>query len=177
MPIIYTIGHSTRSLSELIALLREPDVGMLADVRRIPRSRTNPQFAIENLPAALSVAGIDYRHLAALGGRRGTRKDTPSRNTLWRHQAFRNYADYAETEAFRSGLDALERVAHERPTAIMCAEAVWWRCHRRLIADYLLIRGWDVVHLMTPGRPQAASLTPGAIAQPDGTIAYQLVEP
>ena len=177
MPIIYTIGHSTRPLSELIDVLREPGVTLLADVRRIPRSRTNPQYDIANLPGALSAAGIDYRHFAPLGGRRGTRKDAPSRNTLWRHQAFRNYADYAETETFRSGLDDLEQVAYERPTAIMCAEAVWWRCHRRLIADYLLIRGWDVVHLMTPGRSQAASLTPGAVAQPDGTLASQLAEP
>ncbi len=157
-------------------MLRGAGVTRLADVRGIPRSRTNPQFNGDTLPTALLAAGIDYRHLVALGGRRGPRKDGPSRNTLWRHQAFRNFADYAETEPFRTGLEELERLARERPTAIMCAEAVWWRCHRRLIADYLLTRGWNVIHLVAPGRPQPASLTDGAVRQPDGTLTYKIGE-
>src|SRR5207245_5177124 len=130
MPLLHTIGHSTRPLDELTAMLRAAGVTRLADVRAFPRSKRYPQFNIDTLPRALGEAGIDYRHLPALGGRRGARTDAPSRNTLWRVQAFQNYADYAETPAFRAALDDLERLARERPTAIMCAEAVWWRCHR-----------------------------------------------
>ena len=170
--ILYTIGHSTRPLAELIGMLTDAGVTRLADVRYIPRSGRHPQFNIDTLPAALAESGIDYRHLPALGGRRGARQDRPSRNTLWRVQAFRNYADYAETPAFRAGLAELERLATDRTTAIMCAEAVWWRCHRRLVTDYMLTRGWEVIHVMTPGKQEPASLTDGAMPQPDGTIAY-----
>ena len=153
-------------------MLQEAGVTRLADVRGIPRSGRHPHFNIDTLPAALAAAGIDYHHLPALGGRRGARKDAPSRNTLWRVQAFRNYADYAQTPAFARGLAELERLAAERPAAIMCAEAVWWRCHRRLVADYMLAHGWDVVHLMGPGQRQEGVLTSGAIPLPDGTVAY-----
>jgi uncharacterized protein (DUF488 family) len=153
-------------------MLREAGVARLADVRGLPRSGRHPHFNIDTLPAALAAAGIDYRHLPALGGRRGARRDAPSRNTLWRIQAFRNYADYAQTPAFAAGLAGLERLAAERPTAIMCAEAVWWRCHRRLVADYMLAHGWDVVHLMGPGQRQDGVMTSGAIPLPDGTVAY-----
>ncbi len=170
---LFTIGHSTRTLDELIAMLREAGVTRLADVRAFPRSRMNPQFNVDTLPAALAAAGIDYRHLPALGGRRGTRADAPSRNTLWNVQAFRNYADYAQTPPFRRALDDLTRLAADRPTAIMCAEAVWWRCHRRLVTDYMLVAGWHVVHLMAPGHRQEAALTPGAVLQADGTIEYR----
>jgi uncharacterized protein (DUF488 family) len=174
-PVLYTIGHSTRALDELIGMLLEAGVTRLADVRAFPRSTRHPQFNVDTLPQSLAEAGIDYRHLPALGGRRHARKDTPpSRHTLWRVEAFRNYADYAETPAFRAALDDLERLARERPTAIMCAEAVWWRCHRRLVSDYMLARSWEVVHLMSPGVRQGASLTPGAVLEPDGTIAYAL---
>lgn len=169
---VYTIGHSTRTLEELIGMLREAGVRRLADVRLIPRSRTNPQFNSDTLPSALAAAGIDYRHLPALGGRRGLRRDAPSTNTLWRVPAFRNYADYAQTPQFRAALDGLEHLALERPTAIMCAEAVWWRCHRRLIADYLLHDRWNVVHLMAPGQQQSAVLTPGAVPRDDRTLDY-----
>jgi uncharacterized protein (DUF488 family) len=171
--ILYTIGHSTRALGELIDMLRAAGVTRLADVRGIPRSSRHPHFNIDSLPQALAAAGIDYRHLPALGGRRGRRKDQPSRNTLWKVQAFRNYADYAETAPFQAGLDELEQLAVERPTAIMCAEAVWWRCHRRLVTDYMLVREWQVVHLMSPGHSQDAVLTEGARPQRDGTIAYR----
>jgi uncharacterized protein (DUF488 family) len=170
--ILYTIGHSTRALGELIGMLHEAGITRLADVRRIPRSGRQPQFNIDTLPAALASEGIDYRHLPALGGRRGARKDAASRNTLWRVQSFRNYADYAETAAFRDGFAEMERLAADRPTAIMCAEAVWWRCHRRVVADYAIARGWEVVHLMAPGHRQAGVLTDGAVPRPDGTVAY-----
>jgi uncharacterized protein (DUF488 family) len=169
---IYTIGHSTRSMDELIGMLAEAGVTRLIDVRAIPRSRTNPQFNKETIAAALREGSIDYRHVPALGGRRSRQPEPSSRNDYWRIQAFRNYADYAQTTTFQAGLAELERLARESLTAIMCAEAVWWRCHRRLIADYLLVRGWDVSHLMAPGQTQPAVLTPAAVAESDGTISY-----
>ena len=170
---IYTIGHSTRSVDELIALLRENGVDLLVDVRTVPRSRFNPQFNAEALPAPLAAAGIFYRHIAALGGLRHRPKGAPpTRNTLWRKDAFRNYADYATTEVFRAGLDDLRSLAREHRCAVMCAEAVWWRCHRRIVADYLLSQGEPVVHIMGPGKTEPATLTPGAEPQPDGTILY-----
>jgi uncharacterized protein (DUF488 family) len=178
---IFTIGHSTRSVAELAALLRDAGVALLVDVRSLPRSRANPQFNAEALAPALAAEGIGYRHLPALGGLRGRRKPAPdhdpgdagpSPNGLWQVGAFRNYADYAMSEAFRAGLAELRALARERPTAIMCAEAVWWRCHRRIIADYLLARGVPVRHIMGPGKIVPATLTPGARPQADGTVLY-----
>jgi uncharacterized protein (DUF488 family) len=170
---IFTIGHSTRGVSELVALLRQVSVDLLVDVRSVPRSRANPQFNNNALPAALAAQGIAYRHLAELGGLRGRRKDrTPSPNTLWRSEAFRNYADYTGTVAFREGLDALKAFAREHCCAIMCAEAVWWRCHRRIIADYLLAEGIPVEHIMGPGKIGRATPTPGSRPGPDGTLIY-----
>ena len=169
---IWSVGHSTRTIDELIAILHEAGVTRIADVRLIPRSSRYPHFNTDSLSRSLADAGIDYRHLPALGGRRRPMKGRTSRNTLWRVEAFRNYADYAETPAFRTALGELERLAHERPTAYMCAEAVWWRCHRRLITDYLLARGWHVIHLLGAGEGEAASLTPGAIVHEDETIEY-----
>lgn len=170
---IFTIGHSTRPVSELIELLRRVSVDLLVDVRSVPRSRANPQFNPDTLSQALAAAGIGYRHLAALGGLRGRRKDpAPSQNTLWHSDAFRNYSDYAETDQFRSGLDQLIALAGENQCAIMCAEAVWWRCHRRIIADYLLVHGIPVAHIMGPGKVDPATLTPGAQPLADGTIRY-----
>jgi uncharacterized protein (DUF488 family) len=171
--VIYTIGHSTRSAAELIELLRRAGVDLLVDIRTAPRSRFNPQFNADVLPEALAAAGLGYRHLAELGGLRHRRKDAPpSRNTAWRNEAFRNYADYAAGAAFRSGLDALLALAEVHVCAIMCAEAVWWRCHRRIVADYLIVRGREVRHIMAPGKIEAATLTPGAELQPDGTLLY-----
>lgn len=139
---IFTIGHSTRTLAEFIALLREGRIELLVDVRSVPRSRTNPQFNVDVLPEALAVAGIGYRHLPALGGLRHRSKSAmPFPNTLWRNASFRNYADYAETDAFRLGLEELKALGRDKCCGIMCAEAVWWRCHRRIIADYLLASG------------------------------------
>ena len=168
---VFTIGHSTRSVGELIALLQGAGVERLVDVRSVPRSRANPQFNADALPEPLAAAGIGYAHLAALGGLRHHPKGAPpSPNTLWRSDAFRSYADYAMTPAFRAGLEQLCALAHGERCAIMCAEAVWWRCHRRLIADYLLARGVAVTHIMGSAKP--ATRTPGARSLPDGTVLY-----
>jgi uncharacterized protein (DUF488 family) len=171
---IWTIGHSTRSVGELVGLLRQVAVTLLVDVRSVPRSRTNPQFNLDALPAALAESGIAYRHLPALGGLRGRRKDgAPSPNTLWRSDPFRNYADYAAASpAFRQGLDELIALARDNRTAIMCAEAVWWRCHRRIVSDYLLVSGVAVNHILGPSKIDPATLTPGAHPLADGTILY-----
>ncbi len=170
---IHTLGHSTRSQEALVALLQEAGVELLVDVRSYPRSRRNPQFDAEALAAALGRAGIGYAHLKALGGRRGPAKDAaPSPNAAWREAGFRNYADYALTPAFQAGLADLRAAARARPTAIMCAEALWWRCHRRIIADYLLAVGEEVVHILGPGASEPARLSPHAVPQPDGTVHY-----
>lgn len=170
---IYTIGHSTRTLDSFVALLHGAGVTLLVDVRSIPRSRTVPQFNIDVLPASLAESGVGYKHLAALGGRRHRRKGAPeSVNTYWKVAAFRSYADYAETPEFRAGLDELIVWSSEQTCAIMCAEAVWWRCHRRIIADYLLSQGQAVNHIMGPDKFPAATMTPGARVLPDGTIQY-----
>jgi uncharacterized protein (DUF488 family) len=170
---IFTIGHSTRTVAEFVDLLRQVNVDLLIDVRSMPGSRAMPQFNIETLPSSLATEGIGYRHLASLGGRRHHKKgEPPSTNTLWRVAAFRNYADYAETDAFRAGLDELLALAKKHRCAIMCAEAVWWRCHRRIIADYLLARGIAVDHIMGLGVVTPATLTPGAQVGADGTVRY-----
>lgn len=170
---IFTIGHATRPVAELIALLRENSVARLVDIRAVPRSRTNPQFNADALPTPLAAAGIGYTHLKALGGLRHHPKGAPpSPNALWRNEAFRNYADYAMTAAFRAGLDELCDLARQQRCAIMCAEAVWWRCHRRIVADYLLACGVEVLHIMGRGRVDPATLTQGATPLPAGTILY-----
>jgi uncharacterized protein (DUF488 family) len=170
---LYTIGHSTRPIEEFVGLLTNAGVERLVDVRSIPRSRAVPQFNGDVLPASLEAAGIEYRHLAALGGRRHHRKGAPpSANTYWRVAAFRDYADYAESAEFRAGLDLLLEWSTGQTCAIMCAEAVWWRCHRRIIADYALSRGRTVMHIIGAGNVSAATLTPGAQVMADGTIRY-----
>ena len=174
---IFTIGHSTRTLAEFVALLQQADVTLLVDVRSIPRSRTTPQFNGDTLPDSLVADGIGYRHLRALGGRRHHRKGAPpSLNTYWRVAAFRNYADYAKTGEFRAGLDALRALARDDRCAIMCAEAVWWRCHRRIITDYLLACDTRVEHIMGPGQVVAATLTPGALITAERTLRYPATE-
>jgi uncharacterized protein (DUF488 family) len=172
--IVHTIGHSTRTSGELVSLLREGGVELVADVRRFPRSRTNPQFNAEALGPALEQDGIGYRHMPALGGRRsGAGANAPSRNTLWRQAAFRAYSDYAETAEFRNSFEVLLDLARGHSVAIMCAEAVWWRCHRRIIADYLLARGIEVRHILAPGKIEAATLTPGANVEAEGKVSYR----
>jgi uncharacterized protein (DUF488 family) len=157
---LYTIGHSTRSIEEFLALLKEHQIALLADVRSIPGSRRVPQFGKEALQASLEGAGIDYHWMPGLGGRRKTSPD--SVNTAWRHPAFRGYADYMETEEFALALDELANIACAVPTVIMCAEAVWWRCHRSMIADAMKWAGFEVLHIMGPGKLEAHPSTSAA---------------
>lgn len=176
--IAYTIGHSTRSIEDLIVALKAAGVTAVADIRRFPRSRRHPHFNSENLASALNDAGIAYRHFPGLGGRRSARGDgTPSHNLLWREPAFRNFADYAETLEFRAAFDELKALAAQHPTAILCAEAVWWRCHRRIVADYLIAAGFSVEHIFDAKKREPAKLTPGAEPHPDGTVGYAGSEP
>jgi uncharacterized protein (DUF488 family) len=175
--VVYTIGHSTRPLDVFTTLLRAAGVTRVVDVRAFPMSRRHPQFNKDALSITLPAAGLDYRHMPALGGRRHRPKGTPSRNGLWKVEAFRNYADYAETAAFGNAIMELAALAREQPTAFMCAEAVWWQCHRRLITDYMLARGWTVVHILSAGQQQRASMTEGALVHGDGTIEYPPPQP
>jgi uncharacterized protein (DUF488 family) len=175
---IYTVGHSTRTAAELVALLQEVGVEVLVDVRSVPRSRTNPQFNADVLPATLNTAHIGYRYIAALGGRRhSARGGAPSPNTYWRNASFRAYADYAATEPFRAGLRELRDLAGEHRCAIMCAEAVWWRCHRRIIADYLLVEGIAVAHILGRNHAAPATPTPGVCDIGGGTLVYPAHRP
>jgi uncharacterized protein (DUF488 family) len=157
---IYTVGHSTRSLDELVDLLLSFDVSTLADIRTIPRSRHNPQFNADALPAALEPRGIRYAHLSRLGGLRRARAD--SVNTAWRNASFRGFADYMQTEDFEAGLAELGELASEGTIALMCAESVPWRCHRSLVADALVARGACVEHITGVGRSSPHRLTPFA---------------
>lgn len=172
-PVLYTIGHSTRSMEEFVSLLRSHGVARVADVRSIPKSRHCPQFQIDALEPALRAAGIGYAHLKALGGRRSTRKD--SLNTGWRNASFRGYADYMGTVEFARGLQELIAIAGELPTAIMCAEAVPWRCHRSLIADAMTVRGWDVREIMSAAPARTHKLTP-FLRVNDGKLLYPPLE-
>jgi uncharacterized protein (DUF488 family) len=158
---IFTIGHSTRPLEDFLALLGEHNIQLLADVRTVPRSRHNPQFNIETLPNSLTEAGLDYIHLKDLGGLRKTVPD--SVNSGWRSASFRGYADYMLTDAFTSALDGLIALASDKNVAIMCAELLWWRCHRMLIADALSIRDWEVIHILGAGKMQPHHLTKFAV--------------
>ena len=169
----FTIGHSTRSLPEFAGLLRSAEVRIVVDVRTMPRSRTNPQFNEDTLPDSLAAHQIGYEHIAELGGLRGkARGSEPSPNLFWENQSFRNYADYALSDAFRAGLARLRELGMERRTAIMCAEAVWWRCHRRIIADYLLAGGEAVFHILGPDDIRPAIMTPVARLIQTGGLIY-----
>lgn len=174
----FTIGHSDRGLAEFIALLRASGVGQIADIRKLPVSRANPQFDGARLEAALAEAGIPYAHLAALGGLRGrSAAVAPDLNGLWRNRSFHNYADYALSPGFRAGFAQLLALGQARVCALMCAEAVWWRCHRRIVADHLIARGLAVFHIIGPGRVEPARLTPGALPRPDGGVIYPAAAP
>ena len=144
--IIYTIGHSTHMLEEFVAMLKSFNIELLVDIRSFPGSRKFPHFNKENLPASLAENNIEYIHLKNLGGRRKVNPE--SCNTGWRVAAFRGYADYMETENFEKAIKELEQIASEKRVAYMCAEAVWWRCHRSLVSDYLKHNGWTVLHIM-----------------------------
>ena len=153
--------------------MRESGVDLVIDVRSIPRSRTNPQFNQQSLPEALAPWQIGYEHIAELGGLRGKSRDAePSPNAYWRVRSFRNYADYALTAPFAAGLARLRERGGEQHCVTMCAEAVWWRCHRRIIADYLLAAGEQVRHILGKSHVDVASLTPGAVVRNDGTVVY-----
>ncbi|HKO26062.1 MAG TPA: DUF488 domain-containing protein [Solirubrobacteraceae bacterium] len=167
---VYTIGHSTRSAEELLALLTEAEVKLLVDVRAFPSSRRHPQFNREALSAWLADAGIEYLHLPGLGGRRKPAPDSP--NGGWRERAFQGYADHTASTEFQEALTRLEGAAATHATAIMCAEAVWWRCHRRLIADALVARGWRVEHLGIGERRAVHELPPFAVVEPGGLVRY-----
>jgi uncharacterized protein (DUF488 family) len=168
---LHTIGHSTRPPEEFIALLQAGGVDFLVDIRAIPRSRRNPDYNIDTLPGLLRPAGIFYSHIAALGGRRGKSKHS-SPNGLWENDSFRNYADYALTPPFRDGLATLLALAADHRPAIMCAEALWWQCHRRIVTDHLLAAGCAVTHIMGPDKSEPASLTKGAVVEPDRLVLY-----
>ncbi len=166
---IYTIGHSTREVDDFIAMLQSFAVKTLVDIRRFPASRKYPGFNKEPLAAALQKTGIGYIHLEGLGGRRPVKKD--SKNDRWRNASFRGYADYMETTAFEDAVTELEAIARQQPTAMMCAEAVWWRCHRSLVADYLKAKGWEVLHIMAAGKAEEHPYTsPARIAE--GKVVY-----
>jgi hypothetical protein len=170
---LYTLGHSSHPVAELIDTLREVGVTRLVDIRSFPRSRTNPQFNVEVLPEALRVAGISYVHLAALGGRRGKSKSVQEdTNAGWELPAFHNYADYAQTAPFTESLCDLLEMASRETCAIMCAEAVWWRCHRRIVTDHMLAHGVPVVHLLPGGKSRPASLTPFAVVGAHARVLY-----
>ena len=172
-PGIFTFGHSTHQVDELVGLLRRHNVAALVDVRRFPGSRRYPQFGPVLLPSALQAAGIRYTHLPELGGRRRASPD--SVNTAWRNAAFRGYADHLATPEFAAGLDALLGLAAETRIALLCAEALWWRCHRRLIADALVVRGYSVEHILASGATVMHQLTP--FARLDGLhISYPAAE-
>jgi uncharacterized protein DUF488 len=168
-PTIWTIGHSTRPIDEFTDLLRTHRISLLLDVRTVPRSRFNPQFNRDTLARSLRDAGFQYRHLPELGGLRKPTKD--SVNDGWRNASFRGYADYMQTEEFQRALEALMTFGRDKNTAIMCAEAVPWRCHRSLIADALVSRGWDSRHIMSPEK--AASHVRTSFARfENGTLTY-----
>lgn len=169
----FTIGHSTRSLAEFVELLRPQDIGLVVDVRTVPRSRTNPQYNRDVLPKTLARYQIAYEHIPALGGLRGKSKDVAtSENAFWENQSFHNFADYALTESFHAGLAQLRTLGHERRCAIMCSEAVWWRCHRRIIADYLIASGETVFHILSKDRVTPARMTEAALPGPDKSLTY-----
>jgi uncharacterized protein (DUF488 family) len=169
----FTIGHSTRPLREFVGLVSDAAVSLVVDVRTVPRSRNNPQYNGDVLAKALSGFQVEYRHMAALGGLRGLARDVPPDvNAFWQNRSFHNYADYAMSEEFRSGLSGLRKLGEATQCAIMCAEAVWWRCHRRIIADYLIAAGEIVFHILTRDRTVEARLTEAARLGPSGTLTY-----
>jgi uncharacterized protein (DUF488 family) len=157
---VYAVGHSTRTAEELMALLEAHGVRTLVDIRTVPRSRTNPQFNVDAFPKTLAKAGLGHAHLARLGGLRRPRKDSP--NAAWRNLSFRGYADYMLTEDFAVGLEELRVLTREGPVAVMCAEALRWRCHRSLVADALWARGVEVRHILGATRVEPHRLTPFA---------------
>ena len=168
--IIWTIGHSTREFEHFIEMLESFHIQLLIDIRSFPGSKKFPQFNKENLETAMPQHNIEYIHLKSLGGRRGVKKD--SKNTAWKNAAFRGYADYMETDDFKNGITQLEKLALEKRTAYMCSEAVWWRCHRSMVSDYLKLNGWTVYHIMETSKATEHAYTkPAKIV--DGKLNYE----
>ena len=167
---IWTIGHSTRPFDEFAAMLHSFQIELVADIRSYPGSRRFPQYNKAALEVALPEKNIQYIHLKNLGGRR---KESPdSKNTTWREIAFRGYADYMETDAFKAGIQELEKIASKQLAAFMCSEAVWWRCHRSLVSDYLKVNGWKVMHIMGIGKAEEHPYTaPAKIV--NGKLSYE----
>lgn len=169
----YTIGHSNRAPEVVIDMLREAQIGLLIDVRSFPKSRSNPDFNDDRFPDRLAEVQIGYRHMLALGGRRKKQPQVDDAvNDFWRVRSFHNYADYALGPEFQAAFAELLELGSKQRVAMMCSEAVWWRCHRRIITDYLLLNGHEVQHLMAPGRIDPAKPSEGAERQPDGRITY-----
>ena len=167
---LFTVGHSNQPLRAFLVTLVSHDIALIADVRRFPASRRHPHFAKDALAASLQERGIAYEHFPELGGRRSARKDSP--NTAWQNAGFRGYADYMETRAFEDGIARLLSHAAQQRTAIMCAELLWWQCHRGLIADSLKARGHEVVHLMSPAKQEPHPFT-SAASIVDGELSYR----
>jgi uncharacterized protein (DUF488 family) len=170
LPTIWTIGHSTRSLEEFVAMLQSFQIKQVADVRHFPGSRKFPQFNSEALSLSLAQHNIKYQHILDLGGRRKINKT--SENIAWRHPAFRAYADYMETADFTKGIETLAQLAAYGNTAYMCSEAVWWRCHRAMISDFLKADGWTVMHIMAVSKAEEHPYTSPAIIN-DGKLSYR----
>jgi len=170
---LFTIGHSDHTFDEFGRMLRENGIRTIVDVRKLTGSRKHPQFNDDALEETLPAFGAEYRRIEELGGRRNrSRTVDASVNAMWRNQSFHNYADWALSDEFRNGINRLLTWGEQAPTAVMCSEAVWWRCHRRIIADHLLARGESVFHILSATRTDAASLTPGAVTAPDGEVTY-----
>lgn len=167
---IWTVGHSTRSGEEFVQILRAHKIEVLVDVRTFPGSRRYPQFNRDPLAESLRAAGIEYKHKASLGGRRKPRPD--SHNSAWRNEQFRGYADHMETEEFKDGVRELLELASSKRVAVMCAEAVWWRCHRSLIADYLKAEGHEVIHILDEKKTEEHPFTSAARII-DGRLSYR----
>lgn len=174
---LYTVGHSDRSIDDFLAVLDSAGVTAVVDVRKLPGSRRYPHFDADRLAESLAAHGIGFRRAEELGGRRPVSREVPDNvNGLWRNRSFHNYADHALGPAFQEGLTRLVAESDGEDVAVMCSEAVWWRCHRRLIADHALARGHAVAHLMGPGRTVPATLTPGAITA-GGVVTYPAGSP
>jgi uncharacterized protein (DUF488 family) len=171
--VFHTIGHSNHSMEALLALLRQSGIELVADVRSVPKSRYNPQFNSDALEAALRGAGLAYRHMPGLGGLRAARKDgSPSPNSSWKDETYRNFADYAATGEFREALEALREAGRVRKCAILCAEADWRQCHRQILCDHLLAAGETVIHIGKDGSLEGAKLAGAAVVGADGAITY-----
>jgi len=169
----YTIGHGTRPIGEFIELLQSVEVTLVADVRTVPRSRTNPQYNRDLLPPSLARFGIRYQHIAALGGLRGRERGVPlDVNAFWQNDSFHNYADYAMSDSFRAELSYLRELGRDQRCAVMCAETLWWRCHRRIITDYLLAAGEVVFHVLGTEKIERAVMNEAARLQAEGYLVY-----